>query len=1074
MTRATQIFEVGICFLFLLGCSESTSGGNVGDGSNDRDAQNNSSDARVNDGSGDSSVSSYDSSLKGGGEAGALPNACSPGEDGCTCGWSPALRLQAYSTNVEEAPFLDYDVSGTVVEMWLSQQTDNAVSGQLTYRMLDPSTEQWTEERTVAPIIVDSFSLIRDAQGSILLFARDTASQDWMGYRLDPVTHNWSEPSFLGIPNSERGSVITSPGYTYWVNYPVVSRFSETGFEPSRITTPESKPDNVVVDVDRNGNLVAAWTEMYTTLTYLPSFGHTASIPVYEGASISFYNASSQEWSAPERVQTKGQILDVAFAANGDAYFLYSIDGEQSLQKKDAVTGEWSELKTVPDSSKLIRTDNGDLYRFKSCSEDVGCTIGISKLDPDTDTWNETTFAPTGNVSSISVNVLFAGEHGIVEWLEDCNSNTNCSAHVSRMTGPDEWSSPITIGRSDSQNSLAVSSGASFAIGENGATALSWVDKALWPYDTPDKLLAVRYESTRDSWSDPVELDAIAGIGWQRVLVEPSGNMTALWGINFIPTFNHDGPPSEIWTSRYACRRQMPEGTKRDPLTEEPSSLPAPGCLDPADSGCGPCGWRAPQRIATDVLLSTISYNEPMFAEPKVGINSSGRAVVAWVANQGLYTVSRMPDGSWGTASLGPSHLYEPYVIVDDSGAALLLGDSADDFVWSYAAPSQSTDLSWSTTAILPDGQLYSSSEPPRLITAPGNALFIWYGRGNSEGMPLRIAHFDFKSVTWNSPPSILKNTSCVSEVNAKLDANGNVTVYWIEQTPVADSANCTGPASLRVLHRLADGSWTQPESLGTFTASVYSMKLAVDDQGNIGIVWSDLHEVIWAASYNAASGVITDPQQVSADDACVRRRQLVSMRTGAVVLWSALSDQYIACDKSITPGIWVNNLNPETGKWSTAESLFLTSDEDGFVNTSMQPTGDGVLAFYSAIGPLSAARLPSSTSDWEPGQELDGSNNGSRALGYSLRTVADENGNVLAIWQHRTGDTSYVTTLYGNRFDAAPGSWSEKSVAISQDRGDNTDDSTYDLAIAPAGTGILSWSMDRAIWATVFTCDQP
>jgi hypothetical protein len=1082
MTKRTLI--IGLWLVVSVSCdADHNQGRTESDGSNDDASASNGANPSARDGSVDVASSS---------DAGTDHSDSDSGLSR-TCGWSPPFRLGSassyyYDYHDSTGSNLVHDASGAVVVIW-REGTESGENYQTPFymRVFDPSTEQWTEESPIATNFVGFTSMAHDAQGSILLFALDasTSNSDLLWSRLDLDTHRWSQASPLGLPNQGgMGNIIASTKDTYSVDYPIVSRFSNGVFEASKETQAASEPyGGTTIDIDRNGNLVAVWREVTDIAPASPLGGLPH--PMKEDLVVSFYDASTHDWSTPERIVNRdsnwqdsdgavsGPIIEsygvhsyfVVFAADGDAHLVYSVDEEWFSRRWDATVKQWTDPQAESDISAMYRDKEWNVFISRSCA-DEGCIFREASLDPKTDTWSEQTVREEGVVDISSSMSATAGDHVVVAWIENCDSAGLCVARASHRTGVGEWSVPTTIA-----TSIPIGRGGDIAqplvIGENGTAAFIWMDQPqpTWPYDNVQRSRAfvVRSDPSGDSWSEPVELDTVANVDFPGVTVDPQGAITAVWEDAVDP---ETSKASDLWTSRYACWSKMPEGTPRETVTQEPDqpdppTLPAPGCIDPADSGCGPCGWGTVERITTD-LLSGRAYETPV-----VGINSSGRAVVAWTEMTGLYVATRAPDGSWSSATLLlPLGQYDsdpvPEVFVDDSGAALALWGPGSP-VWTYAAPSQTAELSWTTPTTIPGSEAYAMLELRAIIAAPGNVVVPWYDIDKGAG---GLAQFDFASRTWSMSPSI-EGFVCGEFFTVKVDASGNLAAYWMDESSSDLNGNCGGPYTLRVLRRPANGSWSEPENLGEIAGVVAMSHLSPDDAGNVGILWST-GDVVSGAYYDAASGTMTTPQRIGADAPCSFAVQIVRRPLGTTAVWSNAGG-ISGCDSGETAGIWASELNSKSGQWSAAESLYVVPAWTGIPNPLAQPLGNGVLVSWTdepGLAPMQgeqilAMRLPSSSEGWESAQVLDG------PLALEPRVVTDQNGNALAIWERVTGD-SWV--LYGDRFGAARGSWSGQPVAISQERAKEAR-SAFDLGISPSGKGILSWSTEKSIWATVFDC---
>jgi hypothetical protein len=464
-----------------------------------------------------------------------------------------------------------------------------------------------------------------------------------------------------------------------------------------------------------------------------------------------------------------------------------------------------------------------------------------------------------------------------------------------------------------------------------------------------------------------------------------------------------------------------------------------------------------------------------------VGIGGTGRVVATWVEHRGVYVSTRASDGTWSAPStLLPLAENDPFptvrgVVVDDSGAALVVIDEDADVIWwSWAPPSDAAEMSWSKAAHF---------GTPFFDPGDGEGAHIERVQGTDGGAIVTVAHthfaltgkevtrFDFGTGEW-SPAVHTATRDYDFAIDAAASGKG-VIVHYMGLKDVGGGTPPDPPPTALFRSELNQATWTAPRALVDLPEATV---LSSDSAGNVAAGWTETGtDTVWLAYYDAVNG-LRGPDHAGSASLCSSKLQIVRRASGATAAWSNAGVGRLGCDAGSTPGVWASQLDPKTGRWTAGEPLgpiaaFYSSSELGAA-----AAGDDVLTYWIDRNELEATnatterifytRWSSSSRTWLPPAVLDG------PASLGVRFGVDGDGNALFLWDRATGGKKGSWVLYTSRYDGSAASFSAEPVALSQDRG-YAGKGAYDLRVAPNGMAAAEWSSERSVWASVWECGK-
>ena len=303
-----------------------------------------------------------------------------------------------------------------------------------------------------------------------------------------------------------------------------------------------------------------------------------------------------------------------------------------------------------------------------------------------------------------------------------------------------------------------------------------------------------------------------------------------------------------------------------------PGTTPSP---TPSTPSVPSSGWGSAQQLGT---LRDTFYTD--IHRTSVAVNDSNRAIVAWTESGdcgGTVWVSQFDGKQWGTAfNIGASAARAERVAMNASGDAAVVwqqnsGPSCVEGaeVWVRRL----TAGVWQTAERVSDVSGSNSSfyaiDPVVTLDDAGNLTVAW-----SEQRPRTASEIQgtfvrrFNGTSWSTATKISTPDRYSWETQAGVDAAGNVTVVWRQDTNLYDPGQTAGgpiqPAIWAARYVSASGSWTPAARIGSpnFTMTHDSEdrpQLSVSSTGHVGVIWEARvggePESIYSARFDPVAG---------------------------------------------------------------------------------------------------------------------------------------------------------------------------------------------------------------------------
>lgn len=287
-------------------------------------------------------------------------------------------------------------------------------------------------------------------------------------------------------------------------------------------------------------------------------------------------------------------------------------------------------------------------------------------------------------------------------------------------------------------------------------------------------------------------------------------------------------------------------------------------------------GWGAATAFFPPTAPAQVGGN----ARPKVAIDSKGNAVAVWAQDMGdqtlnadfgleIYAARAAAGQPFGPAVLLSSYAvsgfsWRPHVAIDEQGDAVAAWEADPSNSPIRVMAARFDGASWGAATFI-DSPISTSNlgiEPRVVMDANRSALVVW-AEGQSGGT---VAAYSarYAAGSWSSAVQLDANLNTslnASGARVVLDAAGNATAVW--QNITNDSSH---PNSI-LAARNVGGTWTPAAPLDTAKpGGNYRPELAVDDAGDVMVVWDDQGNV-WAAQYDAARGSFSPEVNIDVQD---------------------------------------------------------------------------------------------------------------------------------------------------------------------------------------------------------------
>ena len=364
-----------------------------------------------------------------------------------------------------------------------------------------------------------------------------------------------------------------------------------------------------------------------------------------------------------------------------------------------------------------------------------------------------------------------------------------------------KWSAPVSL----SGNQRSIQFRPKVAVDPNGNAVAVWLARppAGSGNEATSRRLWAASRSPSGVWSPPLEIATASGTEVFDVVIDASGNATAVWH-----SFNEgedDEPGSFVRTA----------------------SRPLGGA------------WSAP------VELSGTNG-----ANPQVAVNPNGDVTAVWIGidpdtqNTVVRSKSRPAGGSWSATATDLSDdvgsASGPQVTVDSQGdatAAWSYAENGDRVVQaahrSGGAWSQPTEL-WDDPTDQGFPEVAMASDPQGDVTA------IWssFGPGGHEmRSATRTGGGTWSSAIALASPDGGDNIGAAINPRIVADPQGGLTATWSAAVGPSPGIGVTENRRLQAVHRPAGGAWGSPVALAS-PDDLWAAEIAADPQGYVTALW--------------------------------------------------------------------------------------------------------------------------------------------------------------------------------------------------------------------------------------------
>jgi hypothetical protein len=413
------------------------------------------------------------------------------------------------------------------------------------------------------------------------------------------------------------------------------------------------------------------------------------------------------------------------------------------------------------------------------------------------------------------------------------------------------WQPPVDVSAMG-RLAQAVSLGAD----AQGDAAVVWMDTQSDPYNG---ILAADRTGLTGLWGSPVALTpAGAHAFFPQVSVDARGDALAAWSVN--------GVTSSGNTVRAAFR---PGGGQWGAVVD-----------------VSPAGQEA--------------------AQPSVGLDARGNAIVAWTVTTGSNasvidaSVRPVASGVWQSPvqiSGSQGQIVDPNVAVDGEGNAAVVwkryesGGVLTGNRWTVqAATRRASDRVWQSAQDVGTESDQAPPYPPGTVPQPhvvldrsGGAIAIWQAP-HPGGFEIQSAGKPASSAAWQAPVTISAPGATGQNPELAVGAMGDVMAVWQGS---GDGQYAVATAALRPA---GSASWQSPVNISTAGQNNVEPQVAFDPIGNAIAIWARLSgsgNVIQASSRPAVSGVWQAPVLISGAGNFVGDPQLAVDQLGnAIAAW--------------------------------------------------------------------------------------------------------------------------------------------------------------------------------------------
>lgn len=349
-------------------------------------------------------------------------------------------------------------------------------------------------------------------------------------------------------------------------------------------------------------------------------------------------------------------------------------------------------------------------------------------------------------------------------------------------------------------------------------------------------------------------------------------------------------------------------------------------------------GWQPP------IVLDAGANSSHLSMEAHVAVSAEGTAVVVWqhfdAAGFTLRGATRSAGGGWQE----PVNISEPGLYdlgneslgIDSSGRAVVAWQAARK---SYAEwivqGSVSSGGAWQQPVDLSDDPGRISVAPDVAMNTRGDAIVVWrLNRAEFSGPDVLKSAVLPAGGGWGSAGDIL--SADPGDWRVVMDSRGNALVVWTRYLG--------SEAVLQSSSRPAGGAWQAPVDIAS--DRVAALRLVIDPQGNVVAVWEhgDTHRLrgavrpvgrSWEAPVEVSSGATASLEDLAIDP-----------DGNAITLWSKSTRSSTGTREYAV----MSAMLPAGGSWRSPLNLSLPADSAEFAQVAFDSQGDGVAVWLRTV----------------------------------------------------------------------------------------------------------------------------
>ena len=604
--------------------------------------------------------------------------------------------------------------------------------------------------------------------------------------------------------------------------------------------------------------------------------------------------------------------------------------------------------------------------------------------------------------ATLSPKVSINGSAAAIMWGE--GSATTRSAYVSRWNGS-AWTTKVTV---DSHPSPV--SELQVAVDNQGNVIAVWSQN-----ETPATVPCVwtnHYQVSNAAWGGAVSRDElVTAAGTPQIAFDDNGNAFMVYG--------QDGKTFVVHYSRDLDTWGVADllDDRSGSVLQTSLSMDATGNAVFAwvqnDTGVNNVYARIYNAAVAAWGPSTLTLENLTTAVTSGSLKTSmshGFATASWIQSDGTNTnayAARFNGQSWSAAALletGSSAASSPAVAIDALGNASAVWIQSNGTSPSVHVNRFSAEV-WGSAAALESEPAGSTASVPQIAYDDnGNGFAIWAVTTSSTSV-LKAARYTRSTNVWDSPVTLYSGaTGTAAQASLSVDSAGNALVAWLAGGAISAA-------------RYTSGAWS---SAATVVASGATLQPKVSINGSFAaIMWGEGSASTRSAYVSRWNGSAwTTKVTVDSQTSAVSELQVAVDNQGNVIaVWSQILSPFTV------PCVWTNRYQASTNSWSGAVSRDELVTAAGTPQIAFDGNGNAFMV-YGQEGKTFIIRYERDTNTWGGPDVLE--DRGGDVLQTSLSM--DAAGNAVFAWvQNETG----VNNLYACIYHVATGAWGPSTITL-------------------------------------------